>query len=584
MSTRAQLLAGAKIKIAGAELSEQLMQQLVEVRVEQSLALPSACLVRIADPALEQIDAATWAIGADVEILLAGTESRRLTSVFKGQIVALQPEFTERGAHIVLRGYDRGHLLTRERRTMTYQAMTAGDIARKLAGQVGLSAGTIDDPGVQSDFEQQSAETDWQFLWRLARRYDREVTVEDKKLHFRSAGGPAGAPTTLLWGENLISFRPRLTGAQQVGTVEARGWDPKTKRAFVASSPAPAPASTPGRGRAAGVKDLPTNTVRVATAAVTIQGEATALAKSVAARLANAYVEAEGACFGIATLAAGSRIKVEGVGRTYGGSYVLTSVTHVYRSTGGNGYETHFTIGGRSSRTLVDLVSPAAPRGFGESLVVGLVTNNKDPDAMGRVRVKYPALGDDTEGWWARVIAPQAGAARGLLFTPLVGDEVVVGFEGGDVRRPYVLGSVWNGTSKPAELSQVDGSLGITSPKSIAVKAADGAIAITAVKGQGGPGDFSLTTDGKITEKATQDLSLEGQTVKAKAHTQLSAEGATVAVKSIGALSAEGATVTVKGKATVTVEAGGAMTVKGTAVTIQASGILRLSGSQIMLG
>jgi len=583
MSTRVMMLAGAKVKIAGQELSAELMAKLEEIRVEQSLALPSAFLIRISDPDLDNIDNASWSIGAEVEILLAGPQETRLTSVLKGQIVALQPEFHEGGAQIVVRGYDRAHLLARERRTQTYQSMTAGDIAKKLAGQVGLSAGTIDDPGVQTDFEQQSAETDWQFLLRLARRYDREVVVEDKKLHFRTAGGPAaGTPTTITWGEDLLVFRPRLTGVQQVGSVEARGWDPKTKKALVGTAQSPAPGSTPGLGRSSGIKDLPKNTVRLPTEAVTLAGEATALAKSVAAKLSNAYVEAEGTCLGNSALKAGSKIKVMGVGQRFGGTYALTSVTHVYRGNGG--YDTHFTIGGRSARTLVDLASPATPRSFGESLVVGLVTNNNDPDKMGRVRVKYPALGDETEGWWARVVGPQAGNARGLLMTPLVGDEVVVGFEGGDVRRPYVLGSVWTGDAKPGDISKVDGSLGITSPASIAETAADGAITVTSKKARSGTGDITVTADGKITEKATMDFSIEGQNVKAKAQTQLSAEAVTVSVKANGQLSAQGATVTVKSNGMVSIEANGPLTVKGSMVTVQASGILQLSGSQVMLG
>ena len=95
------------------------------------------------------------------------------------------------------------------------------------------------------------------------------------------------------------------------------------------------------------------------------------------------------------------------------------------------------------------------------------MTQNDDPDELGRVRVKYPALGDETEGWWARVAAPGAGKDRGLLMMPLVGDEVLVGFEHGDARRPFVLGSLWNGEDKPGELVQTDGSFALRSAETI---------------------------------------------------------------------------------------------------------------------
>ncbi|HEV2705509.1 MAG TPA: phage baseplate assembly protein V [Pyrinomonadaceae bacterium] len=82
-------------------------------------------------------------------------------------------------------------------------------------------------------------------------------------------------------------------------------------------------------------------------------------------------------------------------------------------------------------------------------VVVGVVTNNQDPDGMGRVKVKFPWLSDMDESNWARVAAPMAGKERGLYFLPEVEDEVLVAFEHGDVRFPYVVGSLWNGKDAP---------------------------------------------------------------------------------------------------------------------------------------
>ena len=66
--------------------------------------------------------------------------------------------------------------------------MTAGDIAKKVAGRAGFQAGEIDATAAAShDFVQQSNETDWDFLWRLARRVDFEVVVGQATLHFRKA-------------------------------------------------------------------------------------------------------------------------------------------------------------------------------------------------------------------------------------------------------------------------------------------------------------------------------------------------------------------------------------------------------------
>jgi uncharacterized protein involved in type VI secretion and phage assembly len=104
------------------------------------------------------------------------------------------------------------------------------------------------------------------------------------------------------------------------------------------------------------------------------------------------------------------------------------------------------------SSSLIDLLSPSgghesSGKFFG--VVIGIVTNNQDPDNMARVRVKFPWLSDDDESWWARMAVPMGGSGRGTYFLPEVDDEVLVAFEHGDVRSPYVVGALWNGKDAP---------------------------------------------------------------------------------------------------------------------------------------
>lgn len=82
-------------------------------------------------------------------------------------------------------------------------------------------------------------------------------------------------------------------------------------------------------------------------------------------------------------------------------------------------------------------------------VVIGIVTNNQDPDGLGRVKVRFPWLSPDHESTWARVVAPMAGNDRGFYTLPEVDDEVLVAFEHGRVELPYVLGALWNGKDKP---------------------------------------------------------------------------------------------------------------------------------------
>jgi uncharacterized protein involved in type VI secretion and phage assembly len=108
---------------------------------------------------------------------------------------------------------------------------------------------------------------------------------------------------------------------------------------------------------------------------------------------------------------------------------------------------------------LLDLLA-GGERGGGRvyGVVSATVTDNHDPEKIGRVRLRFPWLGDGTETWWARVSAPAAGRERGVWLLPEVGDEVLVAFEHGDPRFPYVLGGLWNKDDPPPEDVDADGA------------------------------------------------------------------------------------------------------------------------------
>jgi uncharacterized protein involved in type VI secretion and phage assembly len=95
-----------------------------------------------------------------------------------------------------------------------------------------------------------------------------------------------------------------------------------------------------------------------------------------------------------------------------------------------------------------------------QGVVVGIVVDNKDPDKHYRIKVKYPwvseagqytdkADAEDFRSTWCRMTSLMAGKQRGAFWLPEVDDEVLVAFEHGDVRRPFVIGSLWNGVDLP---------------------------------------------------------------------------------------------------------------------------------------
>jgi uncharacterized protein involved in type VI secretion and phage assembly len=88
-------------------------------------------------------------------------------------------------------------------------------------------------------------------------------------------------------------------------------------------------------------------------------------------------------------------------------------------------------------------------------VVIGIVVNNKDPDKLGRVKVKFPWLAEDVESFWARPAYPMNGKERGYWWIPEIDDEVLIAFEHGDPNRPYLLGGLYNGVDKPPKCHDI---------------------------------------------------------------------------------------------------------------------------------
>jgi phage protein D len=554
------LVAAVDIKVGGQGLDPSIIERLLEARVQDNLMLPDAFLLRLRDPDFQLVDGTLFDVGVKIELTFAAASSSSPGNGFSGEVATIAPQFEGEGCVLVVRGYDVSHKLNRSRRTRTFQDMTASDIASKIVGEAGLTADVQPTRDVYP-FEQQSNETDWDYLWRLATRVSYELACTDGKIRFRPPGTSAGPPVKLEWGQDLRAFHPRATAIAQVEKVTVSGWDPKAKRRVSADAQTAKLDSSIGLQRDKVSQGLGGGTITVSDQIVTSQGEADALAQSTLDRLANAWLEAEGVSRGNPMIRAGSKIQITGVGTRFGGEYLVTKSTHVMR--GHKGYETEFEISGRSRRTLVDLLSPAPRDEYAGSLVIGVVTNNDDPEKMGRVRVKFPDLDERQEGWWARVASTAASGKRGLMMMPLVDDEVVVGFEHGDPRRPFVLGCLWNGTNKPEALAaegagKPDGSFNLRSDKKVAI---------------GSGGDMAINTEAKMETKSTSDF-----TMQAGGKLAIKGNGAEISIVCAGG--------------SVVIKQDGSIAIKGTQITVDASaklsltssGVVQVRGSQIVLG
>ena len=194
-----------------------------------------------------------------------------------------------------------------------------------------------------------------------------------------------------------------------------------------------------------------------------------------------------------------------------------------------------------------------------EGVVVGVVTNNQDPEKMGRVKVRFPWLSDEDESNWARVATPMAGKERGLFLLPEVDDEVLVAFEHGDLRFPYVVGSLWNGKDAPPA-DNADGKNNIRVLKSrsghvIRLTDEDGKEKIEIVDKTGKNSIVIDTAENTVTFTADKDIVLSAPNgtikldaqkveVKSKADSKVEAGGG-LDLKASGQMNVKGATVNI---------------------------------------
>lgn len=118
-------------------------------------------------------------------------------------------------------------------------------------------------------------------------------------------------------------------------------------------------------------------------------------------------------------------------------------------------------------------------------LYPAVVSDNQDPDGQGRVEVKLPWSPDPSGAEyaaWARLATTMAGDGRGTWFVPEIGDEVLIGFGGGDPRWPYVVGALWNGKAAAPESMDADNNVRSIVSRSgirIALDDTDGAVTLT---------------------------------------------------------------------------------------------------------
>jgi phage protein D/phage baseplate assembly protein gpV len=427
----------------------ELMQGLLSVVVESSLHLPDVATIRVTDTALRWIDDKRLEPGKRIKVSAEGPESKTAHPLFDGEIIELEPEFVVGAQNLTIRAFDVLHRLSRGRRVRSFLNMTDGDVLNKIASEAGMTA-KAEHASIVYPYLFQNNETDLEFLRVRARAAGSVLFAEGRTIRFEPPKSE-GEAIEMQWGANLQEFRPRMTTINQVSSVTVRGWDPKTRKEIIGEAkhgdgipqvgetrkPADVVQSAFNREAPMLSADRPVRT----------QAEADQMARALAGSHSSRFIEAEGVCIGEARIVAGTSVKLKALGDRFSGTYLVTSCRHVYSAP--EGYQTHFSVSGQEPTSLLKTLAQASPPAATQGLVIGIVTDNQDPEKAARVKVKFPWLSSDHASDWARVVSVGGGAKRGIQFIPEINDEVLVGFEQGDVHHPYVLGGLWNGIDPP---------------------------------------------------------------------------------------------------------------------------------------
>lgn len=192
-------------------------------------------------------------------------------------------------------------------------------------------------------------------------------------------------------------------------------------------------------------------------------------------------------------------------------------------------------------------------------VVIGIVTNNRDPDGLHRVKLRFPWLGAEDESNWARVAAPMAGPKRGFYALPEVDDEVLVAFDHGNVDHPYVVGSLWNGKDTPPE----DNGKGSNDHRSLTSRSGH----VLRLDDSSGSERIEIV-DKTGNNRIVIDSSTNGIRIEAQGDIELTSSTGKVKISAVGIELASQAGVTVQAQTTLDMSAQAQATLQGALVKV----------------
>ena len=387
-------------------------------------------------------------LGESIVVKAAGTP------IFVGVVtnIQLHREGSDFG-YIIVSGYSATYRMETAHSCFSWNDTTIGDVVKKLCEQAKVQLELNPEFKENKDYICQYEESDFDFIRRLAHQYQEWMYYDGTKLIFGKPKKLAD-PIRLEYGTTLSSLDiglQTLARSEQVFSYhsgsdremermtpdQAIGHDKLSGGAFRASLGL---FSKPARQRA-----LPR--ISDESELINYMGR-----KQAAETAETHYITAESQ---VPTLRVGSVVslyssfleRVGNISKESLGNFIITEITHEVSQ--GSYYKNRFKA---IPATIKALPSPKVRMPLAETQMA-TVLSNADPQGKGRVRVRMNWQTNGMQTGWVRVMTPDGGSSddvksnRGFVFIPEVGDQVLLGFRHGDPARPYVLGSLFNGTT-----------------------------------------------------------------------------------------------------------------------------------------
>ncbi len=424
------------IRIDGNPVSDGL---LAEITVVQELNAHAWCSMSVRQTSDERFPAEDM-LGKDLQIVTRAEDGTD-TVAFDGVVIESELEYEIYGSFAAhMSAVSRTHLLDISPRREYYRDATPKQIVQQILGKAGLTLEGDMPSGASANYLQLE-ETDWAFVLRLVDDAEAWLRPTPKGIEVRQS---FQTPVDLAWREEhgLLSFH--VSGRLSQPSCNGAHYDAAAMQSQIYEKVTASPSFFGSAGRMVDAVQskstalLPADYLVSRSRSATLSDYQTRLQRE-ARRSIGRSVVARGES-GQTQLKAGNQVNIQGPMDAQG-SYGLTRVVHSWTRTG---YSNQFEC-----TPWTQYTAPIAPRQRSVAgIVPARVVDNNDPDNRGRIRVQF-YWQEMNETGWAPMMSPHAGADRGFLFLPEVGDEVWVGFEEGDPERPVVLGAAWNGVHKP---------------------------------------------------------------------------------------------------------------------------------------